>query len=354
MSDTLLRQMEMLKLLSRDRKLSAADIQRRLENKGYKTSKRTVERDLQMLSIPFGLEADERNKPYGWRYASDVSVSLVPGLSETEALSFLMLQQFSSRLLPAMLKDDLTPYFREARRKLSDDVSRSAVRTWPGKVRSVEPHQPLLAPPVSGHVQREIHAALLRGKQVSVAYRGGRRNEIRDYSPVNVLGLVQHGAIIYLVATFFTYEDVRILALHRITEACMLDTDAKVPANFDLDAYVASGAFGFGAVGKTIDIELHFYHSAGTHLLESRLAEDQQVEERSDGTLVVRASVPDTRRLRWWILGFGADVEVIQPPELRADIRRSVEQAAVHYRQAAQDETSVKEHAVQHGEPHCT
>jgi predicted DNA-binding transcriptional regulator YafY len=331
MSTTLLRYMEMLKLLSRDRKLSASEIQRRLEDKGYKASKRTIERDLQMLSIPFGLEADERNKPYGWRYASNVSISLVPGLSETEALSFLLLKQFSSRLLPASLKDDLAPYFREAQRKLSDDVSSGAVKTWPKKVRCVDPHQPLLAPAIDPVVQKEVHAALLRGKQISIIYRPGHRNDAKEYSPINVLGLVEHGAIVYLIATFFNYEDIRIIAMHRIRKATMLDSASKVPVGFDLDGYIKSGAFGFGAIGQTIDIELHFYNNAGAHLLETRLAENQVTEELEDGVLSVKATVMDTPRLRWWILGFGPDVEVISPDRLRRDIQTRLEDAASRY-----------------------
>lgn len=334
MSDTLLRNMEMLKLLARDRKLSASEIQQRLEGNGYKTSKRTIERDLQTLSIPFGLEVDDRNKPYGWRFANNVSISLVPGLSETEALSFLLLKQFSSRLLPASMKDDLAPYFREAQRKLSNDVSHSAVRTWPKKVRCVDPHQPLLAPAIDPAVQKEVHAALLRGKQISVVYRSGRQHDAKEYSPINVLGLVELGAIVYLVATFLAYQDIRIIALHRIQKATMLKTDTKVPAGFSLDDYIASGAFGFGKTGQNLDIELRFYNGAGAHLLEARLAEDQVVEEFDNGTLSIKASIPDTQRLRWWILGFGANVEVVGPPALRETIYQALEDAADRYRGA--------------------
>ena len=160
MSETLLRHLECLKLLSRDRKQSASDIHQRLEDRGFKVSKRTVERDLQMLSIPFGLESDERNKPFGWKYASNVSVNLFPGLSETEALSFLMLKQFTKRLLPTSIADDLSPYFKEANRKLTDAVSHSAVRNWPAKVRIVEPNQPLQRPNIGPQVQQEVYAAL--------------------------------------------------------------------------------------------------------------------------------------------------------------------------------------------------
>ena len=331
MSETLLRHFECLKLLSRDRKQSATEIQQRLEDRGYKVSKRTVERDLQMLSIPFGLESDERNKPFGWKYASNVSVSLFPGLSETEALSFLMLKQFSNRLLPTSIADDLDPYFKNATRKLSDDVSKSAVRNWPAKVRIVEPNQPLLRPKIDPQVQKEVYAALFRDQQISITYLSAEKQVAREYSPVNVLGLVEHGPVLYLVVTFLEYVDIRILALHRIQSATILETSTKHPADFNLDTYIASGAFGFGKDVQEIKLEIHFYNNAGLHLLETPLSTDQSAQRIDESTLIITASVRDTPRLHWWLLGFGADVEVVGPDHLREDIRQSLATASSRY-----------------------
>jgi predicted DNA-binding transcriptional regulator YafY len=331
MSEALLRHFECLKFLSRDRKKSATEIHRHLEDRGHKVSKRTVERDLQMLSTPFGLVSDERNKPFGWKYADSVSVSLFPGLSETEALSFLMLKQFSKRLLPTSIAEDLDPYFKNASRKLSDDVSQSAVRKWPSKVRIVEPNQPLVRPQIDPQVQKEVYAALFRDKQIRITYLPPGRKEAREYSPVNLLGLVEHGPVLYLVVTFLEYGDIRILALHRIKSATMLKSHIKQPANFDLDIYIASGAFGFGGDEQRIKLEIHFFNGAGLHLLETQLSEDQTVREIDESALAITASVRNTRRLHWWLLGFGADVEVIGPAHLREDIRQSLATASSRY-----------------------
>jgi predicted DNA-binding transcriptional regulator YafY len=331
MSETLLRQFECLKFLSRDRKKSATEIHRHLEDRGHKVSRRTIERDLQMLSTPFGLVSDERNKPFGWKYADSVSVSLFPGLSETEALSFLMLKQFSKRLLPTSIAEDLDPYFKNAGRKLSDEVSQSAVRKWPHKVRIVDPNQPLLRPEIAPQVQQEVYAALFRGKQISITYLPAGKKDPREYSPVNLLGLVEHGPVLYLVVTFLEYADIRILALHRIQSATMLESNTRHPANFDLDTYIASGAFGFGGDAQEIKLEVHFFNGAGLHLLETPLSLDQS-ERKIDGTtLAITASVFNTRRLHWWLLGFGADVEVVGPAHLREDVRQSLAVASSRY-----------------------
>jgi hypothetical protein len=48
----------------------------------------------------------------------------MPGLSETEALSFLLLKQFASRLLPSSIEDDLEFYFKNASQALSENISK--------------------------------------------------------------------------------------------------------------------------------------------------------------------------------------------------------------------------------------
>lgn len=46
-------------------------------------------------------------------------------------------------------------------------------------------------------------------------------------------------------------------------------------------------------------------------------------EDLGDGVLTVAASVPETAQLTWWLLGFGENVEVLAPAELREQMRAS-------------------------------
>lgn len=331
MSDTLLRYIELLKIVPRNRKMSATDIHRRLSDKGYTVTKRTVERDLQALALPFGLDSDESSKPYGWKYSNAVTISPIPGLSETEALSFLMLKQFAGRLLPAWVMEDLEPYLAAARTRLSEEVSKSATATWLGKIRSVDPHQTLLPPQFADGVQLEVHKALMRNRQLAIRYQALGKPEPRDYMSVNVLGLVEHGTVLYLVVTYVGYEDIRLLALHRVHSARMLDAETTTPAGFNLDTYIASGGFGFGGGAQSIQVELLFHDQAGHHLLETKLSPDQCAVHGANQTLSISATVLDTNRLHWWLLGFGPSVEVIGPPELRERIQRAVVESAARY-----------------------
>ncbi|MBC3807042.1 WYL domain-containing protein [Undibacterium seohonense] len=321
MSEALKRQFDILKMLSKDRALKTSEVHQKLEQLGHTMSKRTVERDLQSLSCAYPIITDEKENSLWWKYSQGVAINLFPGLSEAEAVSFIMLKQFAEQLLPQSLAQDLGPYFQEAKRTLSSGITKSAIRSWPDKIRTVPANQPLMKPHVPHEVQKEVHAALLRDHQLRVHYQAQGKPEPKEYV-INLLGLVEHGAAQYLVVNFEGREAERIIALHRIHKAEMLPTKTNKPKDFDLDAYIASGAFGFSGDAPEIKVVLRFYNGAGFHLKETPLSADQQVNEIDEQTLEVTATVLDNRRFRWWLLGFGEDVEVLGPCEIKAELGR--------------------------------
>jgi hypothetical protein len=112
-------------------------------------------------------------------------------------------------------------------------------------------------------------------------------------------------------------DDSLIFAFHRMKEAIVLPENSRAPDGFDIDEYIASGAFGWGD-GERIELEAIFEAGAAEHLQETRLAEDQKLSPLPDQRMKIQATVNDTPQLEWWLLGFGDAVEVIRPEGLRA------------------------------------
>jgi len=74
-----------------------------------------------------------------------------------------------------------------------------------------------------------------------------------------------------------------------------------------------------------------FEHDYGEHLLETPLSKDQQVEELEDGKLKITATVADTPQLRWWLMGFGAGVEVLSTSNLRSELADEYRRISAKY-----------------------
>lgn len=331
------RLLQTLQLIPTRGKISTSTLQERLENHGYDVSARTVQRDLESLATPFGLECDNRSKPYGWYWAKENKRITVPGMDASQALSLRLLQIYLIDLLPESTVQELRPYFEEASSKLNQHYGNTAVQRWLDKVAIVPATQPLLPPPVKRAVHDAVTQGLLSERQLDIKYTspGGKQAKSATVHP---LGLVQHGLVHYLVATFSEYVDPRMLPLHRIQSATLLDTPSCMPPGFTLKGYIAQGAFGFGPQSgntKPIRLVAVFGPQSGAHLLESPLSTDQTVQDLSDGRLRFTATVPHTESLIWWLLSFGPFVKVEKPLALRREVASRLREGAAQYGEAS-------------------
>lgn len=81
-----------------------------------------------------------------------------------------------------------------------------------------------------------------------------------------------------------------------------------------------------------VEVALRFPASVAARVSETTWHATQQLEPRADGSLLFRVTVAGTIEIRLWILSWGDDVEVVGPPELRADVAATLERAAGRYR----------------------
>jgi predicted DNA-binding transcriptional regulator YafY len=332
MADPLLRQWEMLKLIPRERKTTVKELQNKLEGLGYSVNRRTLERDLDRLSIPFAIEADTRSKPYGWRYALNMHPANIPGLTSSEALTMVLLETYLKTLLPVAIADNLASHFSAARHSLSVEHSDSKLQSWLKKVKVLSPGQHLLAPTIDPSIQRTVYNALMQGYQLEMDYLAANSTEAKHYGSVHLQGLVQYGSVIYLVVTINDHSDLRLLVLHRIQRVALKEVPLSPLENFDLQTYIDQGGFGFGESSVPIELVALFKNGAGHHLIETPLALNQQIERLDPQTLKVTAEVLDTPGLQRWLSSFGPDVEVLSPEALRGTIAERHREAAQLYK----------------------
>ncbi len=314
------------------RKVDTAALEARLGAQGVRVHRRTLQRDLEELSSLFPLACDDRERPYGWSWAADAAAFDVPSLSPPAALALRMVSEFLAGALPRSVLHQLHPHLRHAEAVL-DHSDRAALGSWPAKVRALHRGQPLAPPEVSPEVFGVVSDSLLEGRRFTAGYT--RRGEAAPVTwTVNPLGLVLHDRLLTLVCTIGEHDrlaDVRKLLLHRMEGAKPSPEPARRPEGFDLDAYLASGAFGYLRGEASIRLKALFEADAALHLGETPLSADQRLTLRPSGEVLVEASVADTGQLRWWLLGFGGRVEVLEPESLREEMRVQAGRMAGRY-----------------------
>ena len=99
----------------------------------------------------------------------------------------------------------------------------------------------------------------------------------------------------------------------------LADQTRRLPASFDLDADIRTGGFEYPE-GGPIQLVALFQWGAARHLQETPLSDDQRIVDEDDGRVRLSGTVNDTWLLRWRLLGFGANVEVLEPATLREEM----------------------------------
>jgi len=316
--DMQLRQWAMLKYIPQHPRLTTVrELYNHLQSDGFSVGIRTTERDLISLSGVFPLISDERSRPFGWSWSKDAQAFSLPTMSPIQALTFELAHEHLTHLLPATLLKSLKPYFKCAEGVLTSGNSVKKLANWRKKVAIVPPNQPLIPVNYPVDIIEAVHFSLLNEQQLEITYVSREQAETKTY-PIHPLGLVQRGAVTYLIATLYSFPDIRLLAVHRIKVAKVLEQPAISPPNFNLAKYINLGAFGFAESGL-IKLDVRFTTAAAEHLLETPLSLNQQIAPDKAGWVRLQATVPDTAQLRWWLMGFGNGVEVLEPVSLRQE-----------------------------------
>jgi predicted DNA-binding transcriptional regulator YafY len=331
----LMRCMTMLKLLPRlPKRTGTRKLKDELKKQGIDVSQRTIQRDLRELQGLFpGLRCDDNPDVAGWCWDSKVIYGL-PAMDAFTAFAFRLMDAFMGRMLPQALLEDLSPYRDAARRVLDSLPSKNGLFAWENKVRIISPTQPLLPAPIKDEAMRAVYQALFEDCRFRGRYR--RRDGDEAEYEFNPLGLVFQERVVYLVATLWEYDDPRQFALHRFFDAQLLNNKpARTVPGFSLEDYVRSGAFEYvdDLKNNFMPLKARFCEGAVSHLRETPLAENQTIKScpNETGWYIVEATVRDSMMLRWWLLGFGDGVEVLEPASLRSELGNIARNMAAHY-----------------------
>ena len=167
------------------------------------------------------------------------------------------------------------------------------------------PHLPALA------------AAVSQGCRLRLRYREGPRVVRRTVDP---LGLVLKGGAWYLVAR--RVAGMRVYRVSRVVSSSALEQAFERPPGFDLAAFWEEWSRAFEEQRPRVEVTVRVSDGARRFLPGERRLE-------ADGRVVVPfESLGEAYRE---LLRFGADLEVLEPPELRARVAETVREAAALY-----------------------
>ncbi len=293
-------------------------------------SVRTIYRDIDALSLAGIPVYSERGSDGGYRLLDGYRVRL-NGMSQAEAEAM-----FLSGLPGAAADLGLGSLMAGAQKKMTaalpEELRQSAAKmqakfyldapTWFG-----ENEQPL-------HLQA-IADAVWNSKRIRMRYRAWKSEKNREAEP---LGVVLKGGAWYMAAK--VEESVRTYRIARILDLVVTEDRFDRPGDFDLASYWNENT-------RRLEEELHpntatlrlspwgltmLQHNSPA-FVRSRMELSEEADK--DGWRTVRLPVATNRHAVSELLRLGADVEVLEPADLRAAMGDEVRRLVDRYRPAA-------------------
>jgi predicted DNA-binding transcriptional regulator YafY len=166
-----------------------------------------------------------------------------------------------------------------------------------------------------------VREALKAGSKLSFRYAGGSTpGRVREVAPFGIL----FGRANYLVAAEGEGGP-RNWRLDRLSEVVVTGRPARRPEGFSLQDY-ADESFGIYQ-DDTEDVVLRIAPQSAEGALRWRFHSNQQVAQQADGSVIVRFRASGMRELAWHLFTWGDQLQVLEPPRLKAILLDQIELA---------------------------
>lgn len=125
---------------------------------------------------------------------------------------------------------------------------------------------------------------------------------------------------------------IRTFKIERIRTIELLeDSQYEIPASFDPRDQLKD-AWGIWFTERPPEpVKLHFTRHVAKRVSETVWHHTQEISEQSDGSIIWTAQVAEWQEMVSWVRGWGADVEVLEPKELRNALTREAQALAELY-----------------------
>ena len=302
------------------RAVGRAEIMAKLEI-SEATFKRDIAKLRDQLHMPIAFDRDLG----GYTMAPGHDDTELPGLwfNQEELLSLVTIQQLLEQLEPGLLGPKLKPLhtrlvqLMEKHGLASQDVAR--------RIRILNVGKRVVA---AKSFEVVAAATMVRNRlRISHFSRQNGKTTEREVSPQR---LVHYRDNWYLDAWCHLREDVRSFSIDAITQIKVVDRPAMDMLDSDINAAVDAG-YGIFAGAPKGWATIKFTPERARWVAGEIWHPHQRSSTQADGSYVLEIPYSDERELMGDLLRFGADVEVVEPPDLRSRIKRALHEAVGRY-----------------------
>jgi predicted DNA-binding transcriptional regulator YafY len=284
-------------------------------------STKTIMRDLAFMRDQLDLPAEYDPRTFAWRYAYPVKSFPTVQISEGELLALLVAQKALEQYKGTPYHDQLAHAFEKLSSGLNDRISFSPS----GTLGNISFHRAGLGRS-DLKLFEKLSRALNESREVKFDYKKPQSTTV-EQRRVRPYHLANRENAWYLVGHDLDRDSLRTFALVRMRSLAVSERHFVRPEEFSPEKFFGKA---FGAFVGTGDyrVALRFNPAAADQVRERFWHESQETKDLPDGSLELRVQLGGLDEILRWILGWGDDVEVLAPGELRELVRTKSEATA--------------------------
>lgn len=282
----------------------------------FEVSRSTIMRDIDFLKDRYRvpLEYSSENKGY---YLTDPNYT-IPSFLLTEGELFTL--HIILPLVEQYKGTPLEPVFESIMEQLVEMLPKDVeIQTsfHANQVRFISNPQPRIDEKIFLGVLKGIQ----EGKTLEFEYRSIKRQEYigRKFNPYQIV--CQRGDW-YVLGFCHRHKDFRVYNLARM-QNLQLKEEFEREEDFELTKYI-DPSFGVWAQNKKFVVELVFSKDVNTYIMERKWHINQLCRQEEDGSVHLRFETNQFDETLHWVMSFGSQVKVINPPELREKVLEEI------------------------------
>lgn len=287
-------------------------------------SRKTVVRDIAYMrdQLDLPIEFDARINAY--RYTYPVNSFPTVQVTEGELMALLVARRAVEQYEGTPFHRQLEVAFEKLTGGLKDRISFS-----PAEELSAVSFKNIGLGKADLGVFNALSSAVLKQQEITFSYRkpGDARATPRSVQPYH---LSHRQNLWYLVGHDIERKALRTFALPRIADVRTTKKTFARPQDFSPEAFFSNALGVLGGSGNYV-VRVRFTAKVADRVRERVWHDSQELREQSDGSVELILKLGALPEVESWILGWGAEAEVLAPPELRKNITATLRQLTKQY-----------------------
>jgi proteasome accessory factor B len=289
---------------------NAAKLAREIE-----VSTKTIHRDLEFMRDRLNLPLEFDGSRNGYHYTGEVSNFPTMQITEGEIFALVVAEKALQQYRGTSFEKPLLSAIRKMEQALPDTISLNLADI--GQTISFRTR----AEPILNLEIFDVLARAVAGRrQLELQYRKpGQRAEPRVVDPYHLANINGEW---FLFAYDYARKDIRTFAPARIQSAQPTGKHFERSQKFSLEKRLRD-SFGVHSGEGKYEVVIRFAPRAADYIREKKWHESQTLREFKDGAVELRMKLSSLGEVQRWVLSWGGEAKVLQPPELAEAVQRA-------------------------------